>query len=682
MTPRSLRGLALSASFCALLSLAGPALAAPTPSSAPAPADLVLTHGRITTEDATRPAAEALAVTGGKLVYVGDDAGVKAFIGPRTRVEDVGGRRVLPGLVDAHIHPPGIADLPSCSLDSRAVSLAELPPFIKACIQRLDIKPGQWVGVDQWNFTSGNEPSPDLPTLRAALDRASTDHPVALLGNDGHHGAFNSRALGLARTDKGVVVGFSRASLAREFAGFRTLIGVDTTGEPNGTVNEEARNAMGAPDMLLVALPELMKAPAKVPQRLNSLGITAVQDAFVVPDSLAYYDLLRARGLLSFRVNLMQLYNPEEFRDGAGAIDYAAVIARADAVRRRYAGDDLIRAEAVKIFADGVLEGNPYANPPTLPDSPALTPYLQPIFGPGADGKLEVKGYVDTASPLCQAVRAHPEAYVDAAAVAAFTAAHGHHPGQCARSSGKLQHDRQVILDYARAAHLAGFTLHIHAISDAAVRTAVDAIEGARAADGNSRLPDTLAHLQVVTPQDVARIGRDHLYLAYTYSWANADPDYDLTVVPFLERIKGHSYADYHNPDLAYERQFYPVRQTRDAGGILVAGSDAPVNTRDPQPFVNMQFAVTRALPGLPPANPAERISLSEVVEAYTLNGARAMGREDTFGSLTVGKSADFIVLDRDIFALAAAGKPEAIGETKVLQTWFRGERVYLAPAP
>ena len=239
-----------------------------------------------------------------------------------------------------------------------------------------------------------------------------------------------------------------------------------------------------------------------------------------------------------------------------------------------------------------------------------------------------------------------------------------------------------MILDYARAAHLAGFTLHIHAISDAAVRTAVDAIEGARAADGNSRLPDTLAHLQVVTPQDVARIGRDHLYLAYTYSWANADPDYDLTVVPFLERIKGHSYADYHNPDLAYERQFYPVRQTRDAGGILVAGSDAPVNTRDPQPFVNMQFAVTRALPGLPPANPAERISLSDVVEAYTLNGARAMGREDTFGSLTVGKSADFIVLDRDIFALAAAGKPEAIGETKVLQTWFRGERVYLAPAP
>ncbi len=675
MMHRSLHNLALSAALGVTLLLAGPALA-----GAGGPADLVLTNGRITTEDATRPAAEALAVTGGKLVYVGDAAGVRAYIGPRTRVEDAGGRRVLPGLVDAHIHPIGIAELPSCSLDSRAVSLAELLPFIKACIQRLDIKPGQWVSVEQWNFTAGNEPSPGLPNLRAALDLASRDHPIALLGNDGHHGAFNSRALAMARTEQGAVVGYSRATLAREFAGFRTLIGVDAVGEPNGTANEEARNAMGAPDMLLVGLHELMKAPALVPQRLNSLGITAVQDAFVVPETVPYYDLLRDRGLLSFRVNLMQLYNPEDFRNGAGAIDYAAVIAKADAVRRRYAGTDLIRADAIKIFADGVLEGNPYANPPTLPDSPSLKPYLQPIFGPGADGKLAVKGYVDTASPLCQAVRAHPEAYVDAGAVAAFTAAHGHHPGQCAISSGKLQHERQVILDYARAAHLAGFTLHIHAIGDAAVRTAVDAIEGARAADGNAGRPDTLTHLQVVAPEDVARIGRDHLYLTYTYSWANADPDYDITVVPFLERISGRSHQAFHNPDSYYERQFYPVRQTKAAGAILAAGSDAPVNTRDPQPFVNIQFAVTRALPGLPPANPAERISLAEAVEAYTLNGARAMGRGAEFGSLAVGKSADFIVLDRDIFALADAGRTEEIGATRVLQTWFRGQPVYLAP--
>jgi hypothetical protein len=677
MTSPTLRSAALRylISGCVLAAL--PALA-----YAAEPADLVLTHARITTEDSALPAASALAVKAGKLVFVGDETGAKAFVGPRTRLEDAGGRRVLPGLVDAHIHPLGIAEVPSCSLDSHAVTLTEMAPFIKACIARFDIKPGQWISVQQWNFTAGNQPGPGAPNLRAALDLASTDNPIALLGNDGHHGAFNSRALAEARTESGAVVGYSRATIARQFASFQKLIGVDASGEPDGTVNEEARNAMGAPDMLLVGLPELMKAPEKVPQRLASVGITAVQDAFVVPEMLPYYDLLKTRNLLSFRVNLMQLYNPEAFRNATGAIDYSALLAGADKVRARYAGDDLIRAEAIKIFADGVLEGNPYATPPTLPESPGLKPYLQPIFGPGADGKLEVKGYVDTASALCQKVRAEPQSYADAAAVAAFTRANGYHPGQCAITSGKLQHERQVILDYARAAHLAGFTLHIHAIGDAAVRTAVDAIEGARAADGNASRPDTLAHLQVISPEDVARIGKDHLYLAYTYSWANADPDYDLSVVPFFETVKGRSHQGFHNPDSYYEKQFYPVKQTQAAGAILAAGSDAPVNTRDPQPFINMQLAATRALPGLPAANPAERISLDEVVQAYTINGARAMGRAAEFGSLSVGKSADFIVLDRDIFDLAAKGRIEEVGGTKVQQTWFRGQLVYAVKQP
>jgi predicted amidohydrolase YtcJ len=289
---------------------------------------------------------------------------------------------------------------------------------------------------------------------------------------------------------------------------------------------------------------------------------------------------------------------------------------------------------------------------------------------------------VDTASALCQKVRVEPQSYTDAAAVAAFTRANGYHPGQCAITSGKLQHDRQIILDYARAAHLAGFTLHIHAIGDAAVRTAVDAIEGARAADGTSSRPDTLAHLQVIAPEDVARIGKDHLFLAYTYSWANADPDYDLSVIPFFEKVRGRSHTAFHNPDTYYEKQFYPVRQTKAAGAILAAGSDAPVNTRDPQPFINMQLAVTRALAGLPAANPAERIGLDEVVEAYTINGARAMGRASDFGSLSVGKSADFILLDRDIFDLAATGKADQIGGAKVVKTWFRGKLVYAAKQP
>ncbi len=645
------------------------------------PADYVLTNARIYTEDATRSTAEALAVHGGKIVYVGSASGAKALVGPKTEVEDGGGRLVLPGLVDAHIHPTGIADLDVCSFESKPFSLEAMAPFIQDCINRYHIAPGDWVTVQQWNFTAGNEPGAAAPNLRIALDRAAPKNPVALLGNDGHHGAYNSLALAKAKTAAGLQVGYSKASLAKDFAGFVKLIGIDAAGEPNGTVNEDARDALGAPDLLAVNFQALMQIPEKVPERLNSVGITAMQDALVVPEMLPFYDTLAANGKLTVRVNLMQFYLPEEFKAADGQIDYDRLLARAKAIRAKYAGSDLIRSEAIKIFADGVLEGNPYAVPPTLPDSPSLKPYLQPVFGPDAKGKLEVKGYVDAASALCVEVRAHPGHFAAPETVAAFMKANGYHPDQCAISSGKLQHDRQVILDYARAAHLAGFTLHIHAIGDAAVRAAVDAIEGARAADGNDKTPDTIAHLQVVSPEDVTRIGKDHLYLAYTYSWMNADPAYDLSVVPFFERMSGNSFAAFHKPDSYYERQFYPARSTKLAGAILAAGSDAPVNTRDPQPFVNMQIGVTRSLPGLPPANPQERLTVRDLIDAYTLNGARAMGRADAFGSLEVGKSADFILLDQDILALGDAGHADQIGKTRVLETWFKGRKVYAAPS-
>ena len=651
------------------LLLAGAAL-----SPAPLPADLVIENARIVTEDPDQPSAQALAVRGGRIVYVGDDAGAKGWVGPRTNVEDAAGRLILPGLVDAHIHPLATTDLPTCTLESRPIALKDLASFIQECIHRFQIKPGEWVAVSGWSFSTGNQPDAANPNVRAALDRASRDNPVTLLGNDGHHGAYNSLALTKAHKPGGPAIGFSKATLATDFAASSKIIGVDASGEPDGTVNEDARDMMDSPDLITVSLGALMQQPGKVSERLAKSGITAVQDALVVPATVPYYELLRKSGLMTFRANLMQLYNPEAFHNSAGAIDYPAVIALAKSYRAKFAGDDLIRAEALKIFADGVLEANPYATPPALPDAPKLTPYLQPMFGPGPDGKLMVTGYVDTGSELCTQVRANPARYADGAA---FAKAHGYLPAQCALSSGQLQHDRQVILDYAKAAHLAGFTLHIHAISDAAVHTAIDAIEGARAADGNDHTPDTIAHLQLVTPEDVARIGRDHLFLAYTYSWANADPDYDLVTIPFFEHVTGTGYKAFHDPAFKYEHEFYPVRDTRNAGGILVAGSDAPVNTPDPQPFVNMQFAITRAIPGEPAASLGEHISLREALQAYTIDGARAMGRDREFGSLTNGKSADFIEIDQDIFGLEHAGRADDIGKTRVLKTWFRGKLVY-----
>jgi predicted amidohydrolase YtcJ len=331
------------------------------------------------------------------------------------------------------------------------------------------------------------------------------------------------------------------------------------------------------------------------------------------------------------------------------------------------------------LFADGVLEGNPFSVPPTLPNAASLKPFLQPIFSVDPQGHATVTDYVDTASPTCVDERAHPQEYAADAAVAAFIKTNGYHPAQCAISSGQLQHSREIILEYVKRMHLAGFNVHIHAISDRSVRTALDAIEAARAADGNSTTRDSLAHVQLAAPSDVARIGRDHLFVAFTYAWMNTDPDYDVTVIPFFEKVSGNTYAAFHRPGSYYELNTYPVKAVKTAGGILTAGSDAPVETRDPRPFINMSRAITRAYPGKPALSPQQSVTIRDAIEAYTINGARMLTRDKDTGSLEVGKSADFIVVDRDILALADSGHPDDIAATHVLGTWFQGKKVYAA---
>jgi len=511
------------------------------------------------------------------------------------------------------------------------------------------------------------------------LDKASTTREIQLIGDDGHHGSFNSLALSRAKNTQGTVVGISKASLAGDFAMFSGVIGVDALGEPNGAVNEDARYTINPRSMVYTEYDAVLDAPEKIPNRLNSVGITAIMDAMAIPEGLPIWDKLLAANHLTAYVTLAQFYDPSHTLTPEGQVDYGGLVSRAKAVRSKYANNPLLRADFIKLFADGVIEANPLAVPPTLGNAAVLSPYLQPIFSRAASGHVIVTGYADTASPICIEAREHRERYATDAAVAQFTRDNGFHPGQCLISEGRLQHKRDVELEYVKRMHLAGFNLHIHAIGDRAVRTAVDAIEAARAADGINSTHDSLAHVQIAHPDDIARIGRDHLFVANTYSWANVDLDYDMLVVPFLQKVTGNSYESRHVPGSYYEENTYPFRSTKEAGAILVAGSDAPVNSRDPRPFVNMSAAITRHIPGQPALNPKQAITIRDVLEAYTINGAKFLGRDTETGSIEVGKSADFVILDRDILSLADTGHPDDIVGTRVLETWFRGKRVFRA---
>ena len=611
------------------------------------PADVIITDARIYTEDSFHQMVEALAVRDGKIIFTGSAAEARSFAGSKTKIERLGGKLVLPGLVDAHIHPSGIVDFGGCTLASKARTLAEITDFVRGCIQTAHVPSRHWLEVADWEYGGGNQADAAHPTLKAALDAASTEIPIVMMGWDGHHAAFNSAALALAKNSKGDVVGYSKQTLATEFAQYKTYVGVDAAGELTGDVADQGWLPIDFSQISRDEHQKLVDAPQRLAERLNRAGITAVQDADVRAGVYEVYDELIQRAQLTFRLNLDQYFLPESFRDGNGKIDYDKLFSEADVIRRKYASNPLVRADAVKVYADGVPEANPNNVPPTLGNSPRPVPYLQPIFAKDAAGLLAVTGYVDVSSPVCVHVRVKPDDYSSPGAIANFMKLYGYHPGQCAISYGIPEHAPEIFNEYIKRAHLAGYTIHIHSISDQAVHMAIDAIEAARSADNVYSRPDTLAHVQFVTPEDVVRMGRDKLYLAFTYSWIYAEPNgYDLSIVPFFDKVLGNTYEAFHQPDSYYEKTTYPTKTAKEAGAILVAGSDAPVLTKDPQPFVNMEFGVTRARHGLRPMSPQQRLDIRDLIDAYTLNGARALSRASEIGSIERGKSADFIVLN------------------------------------
>src|ERR1700690_14027 len=167
-------------------------------------ADLVVTGARIYTATPEQTFAQALAVRDGVIVFVGSNSEATEWIGPQTKTDSLHGELVLPGLIDSHIHATGIVDLDVCDLKSEPKSLAALTDFVRGCIKLFKTPAGEWLSVRQWSFSDGNQPDAAHPTLRAALDLASKDVPIQLLGNDGHHGAFNSAGLARAKNLKGV----------------------------------------------------------------------------------------------------------------------------------------------------------------------------------------------------------------------------------------------------------------------------------------------------------------------------------------------------------------------------------------------------------------------------------------------------------------------------------------------
>ncbi|MCP5072968.1 MAG: amidohydrolase family protein, partial [Rhodobacteraceae bacterium] len=165
-------------------------------------------------------------------------------------------------------------------------------------------------------------------------------------------------------------------------------------------------------------------------------------------------------------------------------------------------------------------EGNPHAQPPTLPVAAVLNGFKQPLFSVDEDtGEVEIDGYVDPDSEACVQARWAAASLSDATAITSFQKQHGFLPAQCEQSSGVLEHSEAFIHEYVRQMTEAGFHVHVHALSDRAVRVAGQAFANVKEQADRAGLTQSVAHVQLAHPDDQKRLGELGVYVVFSYVW-------------------------------------------------------------------------------------------------------------------------------------------------------------------
>ena len=211
-----------------------------------------------------------------------------------------------------------------------------------------------------------------------------------------------------------------------------------------------------------------------------------------------------------------------------------------------------------------MLEGNPLSNPPGLPNGAQLNYFQQPQFRlePGS-GELTLSGYVDPHSEACKTARAAGISGLGQVEVAAFVERNGFYPVQCLRSRGVTSQSGETTLGFTRAAVANDFSVHFHAIGDRAVQVATDVIAAVTTGKPATNR-HSIAHAQLVSPEDGVRIAALKIPVAFTFSWATRDAGYDATVIPFIDRVS--SLQDMYDPAGYYMQQAYPAHWIRRSG--------------------------------------------------------------------------------------------------------------------
>ena len=286
--------------------------------------DVILVNGDLLTQDPAVPRAQALAISGDRIIALGSNAEIRALARRNTRVVDFGGQVVIPGVIDAHCHPAyaGIRHLREVDCDLRSITAIQAALRARAATTPA----GQWVMGFKYDDTKTAE---RRFLTREELDAVSTAHPIYVQHRGGHTAYVNSAAFtaaGIKETVTDPVGGrFER----------------DATGNLSGRVAEAASDMIYRVAAQPYTRADQQAGVAEISRRLAQAGITSVTDAGGSPQDLRAYQDARDAGELKTRVYCHLRAEYLELMIAAGV--------------RTGLGDEWVKVGAVKCLADGSI---------------------------------------------------------------------------------------------------------------------------------------------------------------------------------------------------------------------------------------------------------------------------------------------------------------------------------------
>ncbi len=429
-------------------------------------AQTVFKNAVVYTVNAKNDIAQAIAVADGKIFAVGSNKEIQKYIGGSTKVVDVKGKVIMPGLVDGHTHPmAGGVQLNGCTLGYSSLTIPEALAIISQCLKDQNgASSDKWLQVQGWFRQAMKPEGADLTA--EVLDQLDTDRPVVVVASDFHTLAANTKAQKVAGITKDTKSP-SNGKIIRDEDGNATGIFLDgamwlvSGATPKLSEKDQQAKNVGNAAAALAAFAEQ--------------GVTTFFDAAASEDSLSAFEELMKEGKLTARANFAPVIAPDE------AADPDKVVAMIKDLGSKYntpegSVDPGLSVKTAKIFVDGVIQ------------APAQT------------GALVAPYLHNTGTP------SDPH-------------------WQPSENRGSLYFSEELLTPLITDLAKNGINSHLHTTGDEAIHSSLNAVESMRKVYKGSDIRPIFAHNELIQPGDYKRFAELNVVPLLSLQWGKPGPD-------------------------------------------------------------------------------------------------------------------------------------------------------------